>query len=231
MDFNTLFAYALFTGYMYLLSYMVWVLKTMNEDHEHKELNEPEETTEETYMIDIMNFEMDMVREEMDQVKMAFDETIALMDKTHQAEMNQLRFAFDETKNQDVQNMDTDFHGLRPWRHLPVETLFTSLEQLMTSHGNNKHILSYLKELYCRGLLEDTPWWNYDHVTCSACMKRVYHNKISTCAVCSSARNLPLEEYKVHHDMIVQDQLWNIFRMLKPILQTKFEKLKKIKIM
>ena len=252
------------------LSYMIWLLKTMND----VKINVEKPRIDETIQLKIhLEEEIEHVKTSLEQIiqdlrkdihkeilrdlrKDIHKEIIQDLRKDIDKEiiqdlrkdihkeivqdlskdMDKIKVAFNKTMEQTQHNTemvqsDYLFEGLRPLSHLPVETLYTSLEQLMSSSGNHKRILSYLKELYCRGLLDETPWWNYDHVTCSACMKRVQHNTISTCVVCSPARNLSLKEYNIHHEIIVQDQLWTIFRSLKPILKSQFETLQKIKTM
>jgi hypothetical protein len=117
-------------------------------------------------------------------------------------------------------------------KKVTVENLYDALDILLNRKDLNlpldkDHLIKmYLTEIYRRGMWNDMDWWKYDQVTCIACMKKPGE---SECNVCLPISQLPPEEAKVIHDMIVDCQWWDMLNRLKPILKERRDELKQIK--
>jgi hypothetical protein len=115
-------------------------------------------------------------------------------------------------------------------KFVTVENLYDALDILLNRKVNlpmdKDHLIKmYLTEIYRRGMWNGIDWWKYDQVTCIACMKQFN----TECNVCLPVNQLPPEESKVVHDMIVDCQWWDMLNRLKPIVKERRDEIKQIK--
>lgn len=189
--------------------------------------------------------ELNKVRNELNQMTSLYCD----LDKQHVDELNMVHayYAEEMSKNETVQlektfqlektvQIDT-FEGVLfddcfSLKKVTLENLYDALDILLNRKDlklplDKDHLIKmYLTEIYRRGMWNDMEWWKYDQVTCIACMKKPGG---SECNVCLPVGQLPLEESKIIHDMIVDCQWWEMLNRLKPILKERRDELKQIK--
>ena len=180
--------------------------------------------------------ELHKVRNELNQITSLYCD----LDKQHVDELNKVHahYAEEMSKNETVQlepvQLETSegvlFDDCFSLKKVTVENLYDVLDILLNRKDlklplDKDHLIKmYLTEIYRRGMWNDMEWWKYDQVTCIACMK-----KPGECNVCLPVSQLPLEESKAIHDMIVECQWWEMLNRLKPILKERRDELKQIK--
>lgn len=133
------------------------------------------------------------------------------------------------------------------WLDTKIDNILFEYDEIKDAHDvypfksicmiHNGQMLSYLGELYRRGIQTCVKWWDYDYLCCIYCKKSFEINEQRSadpsCIRCSERRKKTLltkEQCEYMHIKLSVDRFWENLIHLSPFIKEELRCLRKVKL-